>query len=362
MTGAGVLKELGHSAVDPGDLWVGWESQQAERQLTRHPPIEDLLEASASRLLSDPSQALILARKAEEAGRQEEAYLGRTRYLAGTALRLLGRLEEAESAFLSAAQSLASSRRSLDRAFYCRGLALLRWEQGRLDEAGALLERAARSFSAARLEEEAGTARALLGLLASEEGEGASAYIALRTAIHAMDAERRPWLTVRVCLARALILAGRRRQEDSALAMLQKVWRLRPQVTDAREQIVGRWWEGRVQARLGNHHDAAGLLRTARLKFLEERRVPEAALATLDAMHYLAEAGRLAEAREAADDFECWLGREDGAAEAREALEHFRCDLTRSSRNLRSCAIEGAASIRRRLRFRGFRIDPLPFA
>jgi tetratricopeptide (TPR) repeat protein len=295
-------------------------------------------------------------------GSLDAVYLGRAKYLAGTALRLLGRLVEAESAILGAERFLAWQHRSLDRAFWCRSLALLRWEQGRLDEAGGLLGRAACSFFAARLEEEAGTTRALLGLLAFEEGERAVASIELRTAKETMDLERRPWLSVRVCLALAIIVAGHRRKAP-ARTLLREVWRLSPhQVSDPRERIVARWWEGRVQGRLGNHHEAAGLLRTARLKYLEERRVPEAALVTLDVMHLSAEAGRVAEACEAAAELKLWLGREEGAGEALLALESFAGDLATQRDDLRRCTIEKGALIRRWLRCQGFRIDPLPFA
>jgi len=388
LIGAGLLVEqLGPSVRVPRDLWLRWEAQPAERlrasrprlrgrsQLERPERGEDLLEASASLLLSDPSKALVLARKAEKASPQEEVYLGRAQYLSATALRLLGRPEEAESAFLAALDCLALSRRSLDRAFYCRSLALLRWEQGRLDEAEGLLERAVAAFSAVlaplrfsgaaeigpALVEEMGTTQALLGLFLAEGGDRVSALVTLQTAIETMDLERRPWLSVRACLALAEILAGRKKQ-DRAHAVLQEVFRLRPQVTEGWEQIVGRWWEGRVQARLGNYDDAVGLLRTVRLTFLEQRRVPEAALATLDVMLVSAETGRFAEARRAAKKFATWLGREEGAAEVVEALAEFQYDIAEFPASLRWCAKQRAAAIRRGMRFRGLRIDPLPFA
>ena len=383
---------------DAGMLWLGWEAPRARISHEERPEAEAqyaellvleaderglaiqslgsasflqfLLEKTSDLLVQDdPEAALATAQIADSMAlalaphRLEESqaiYRGRAKYLAGTALRLLGRLEAAESAFSDCRPFLSSQRFSLDWAFWWRGLALLRWERGGLDEAGALLERATTSFVVAGLEREAGATCALLGLLAAEEGLGASAAVELRIAKATMNLEHRPWLSIRACLALALLLAGRKRL-DASLTVLQEVWRLRLCVTDSRESVVHRWWEGRVQARLGNRHDAGCLLRRASLKYLEERRVPEAALVTLDTMLASAVIGQAAEAYEAVGEFEHWLGRAPGADMALQALSEFRSDLSRHPKNLWHCAAERAAALRRGLRSRGFRIDPFPF-
>ena len=67
----------------------------------------------------------------------------------GEACRRLGRLEEAEDAFLRAVRPLEKSIDPAESAEYCRGLSRLRRDQRRFDEAMALLERAATLFGSA---------------------------------------------------------------------------------------------------------------------------------------------------------------------------------------------------------------------
>lgn len=73
------------------------------------------------------------------------------RALRGNALRIRGELEKAAAAFSQAASYLAWPFESAVRAAYCRALSLLRWEQGRLDEAAALLVEAGRAAELPRL-------------------------------------------------------------------------------------------------------------------------------------------------------------------------------------------------------------------
>jgi tetratricopeptide (TPR) repeat protein len=389
------------AVADPGALWLGWEAQpprisdetrrvegetrcadllalpprqrgKAVQQLRfrSSPLVEVLLEKGAALAAGDPRRALNLAalggdlaaqllRPGEDGTSAVAVYLGRAQYVTANAWRLLGNPAESEIALIHAGRFLGRQR-GYDRAFYCRAVALLRWEQGQLDEAAALLDRAGDLFGT-RQEEQAGTTLALRGLLASEEGETGCLLHSLRTALVIMDLERRPWLSVRTALALALALGHRR--PDEALAVLQEVWRLSPRITDPREKNLARWWEGRVQARLGNDHDAAALLNGARLNFLKERRVPEAALASLDTMLFLAERGETSQAGDVGRELETWLGRDDGADVALQAVRDLQLGLgVGQPRDVRAYAINGAAFIRRALRFRGFRIDPLPFA
>jgi tetratricopeptide (TPR) repeat protein len=63
--------------------------------------------------------------------------------LVGNVRRLTGSREEAEEMFRKAVFHLTGPPDCLERAFYCRHLALLRQDQGQLDEAAGLLWRAA---------------------------------------------------------------------------------------------------------------------------------------------------------------------------------------------------------------------------
>jgi tetratricopeptide (TPR) repeat protein len=371
--------------TSPGALWLGWEAKLQRRDgkrrsaveaLQRQPPspqgVESLLEDSAACQLTDPQHAKALADLAGDLAGEllldpaGDVYLARAFYLSANASRRLGDLADAELAFAEVVYHLAADPESLDHAFYCRALALLRWEQGRLDEAGALLVHALLSFGEAAATqqgaaEERGTTWALLGLLELEQGREARAQVSLTAALDAMNQERRPGLTVRVCLALALVLASRD-APDPALSVFQEVWRLSPQIKDAREKVCLRWWEGRVRARLGDEPDAEALLGSARRSYLEQTSLPEAALVTLDAMVFLAEAGRPAEACAWAEELVTLLGDQGRADIAIAAAWELRHEIQDRRRDLRGCAVACAASLRRSLRYQGFRIDPLPFA
>jgi tetratricopeptide (TPR) repeat protein len=370
--------------TSPGALWLVWEgkpprldgtrrlAEEARRRMPSPEGVESLLEDSAACQLTDPQHAKALADLAGDLAAElvldpaSDVYLARAFYLSANASRRLGEFADAERAFADVVYHLAVDPESLDHAFYCRALALLRWEQGRLDEAGALLVHALLGFGEAAAAqqgaaEERGTTWALLGLLEVEQGREARAQVALTAALDAMDLERRPGLTVRVSLALALVLASRD-APDPALAVLQEVWRLSPQISDSREKVCLRWWEGRVQARLGDEVDAEALLGSARRSYLEQTWMPEAALVTLDGMVFLAEAGRAAEACAWAEELVTRLGDQGRADIAISAAWELRHEIQAGRRDLRGCAAACASSLRRSLRYQSFRIDPLPFA
>ena len=401
MTDAILFRGRPAPLVDPSALWLGWEadppriSQEECRteveplcaallalpEADRHRAVrsssyrkaalvEILLEKSSRAQEADPGQAKDLARlagalatqllKPSEDSSGAAVFYSRAFYLAGNAWRLLGDDAEAEIAFAAAPYHFGDSFGSLDRAFYCRALALLRWGQGRLEEAKALFLRAAHRFRETGQREELGTTLALLGLQDLEEGHESRRH-GLMAAWYLMPINRRPWLIVRVALSLALRLASQEKS-DAALAMLQEVWRLAPKVAAPQEQVCMRWWEGRVMARLGDEADAARLLATARKSYLEQRLVPEAGLASLDAMLFLAETGRGAEARQVAEELVVRLGGENGGDIAVAAVRDFQSDIESGRSDLRAEALARASTLRRILRYRGFRIDPLPFA
>ena len=149
---------------------------------------------------------------------------------------------------------------------------------------------------------------------------------------------------------------------ELALAFLQEVLKLAPRITESREKDCMRWWEGRVQARLGNQGDAMALLGSARRSYLDQRLVAEAALVCLDGMRVLTEAGRRAEAFSWAEDLVKALEGQRGAEVASAAVWALQVDIQAERQDLHARALAHAASLRRHLRFQGFRIDPLPFA
>jgi len=127
-----------------------------------------LLEQSHEHQLSNPAHAVQLARLAIRLGTgfretaaardrtEAVAALSRAFCLGANALRLDSKLSAAENLLTRGSLVLTDS---LERAFYCRTLAVLRWEQARTDEARALLAYAAGLYAREGVEREASLCR-----------------------------------------------------------------------------------------------------------------------------------------------------------------------------------------------------------
>lgn len=393
---------LAREPVEPGALWVRWESprgglgeEEARRreraealfsELAGRAPekrcwalkarrfrepalVELLLEKSRGAQPADPGEAITLAtmaallalRMCEPGGDGAlmAVFLGRAHCLAGNAWRLLGNEAEAELAFGNTVSFLARSAGSCDRAFYCRSLALLRWEQGRIDEAVSLLHHAARIFAENEAEHEESTSLALLGLLYVEEGDPRRALSPLRKARLGAEPGRRPWLAVRVRLALALALA-RLGHLGQSRWMLRDSWELFPLLDDCEELVRAHWLEGRVCSLLGPAEDADGLLDSVRAKFLDDGCLPEAVLASLDLALHRTESRR-GDAGPLIAELQARFSTEDGADIALKGLRGFERSL-QEGKPPRESADGIASFLRRTFRFRGFRVEPLPFA
>jgi tetratricopeptide (TPR) repeat protein len=332
--------------------------------------VELLLEKSREAQPADPGFAdslatlaalltLQLRRPSQGAGRTA-IFLGRASCLSGNARRLLGNEEEAEAAFLNTVGFLGRSPASCDRAFYCRYLALLRWEQGRMDEAASLLHHAARIFSDNRASREEGTTLSLLGLLYTEEGDFAQSTSLLRKARLAGGTEPRPWLALRSRLALAFGHA-RLGQLGKARWMLREAWDFYRQVSDPLEIARAQSLEGRICSLLGSAEDADALLDSVRVRYLEDYRLPDAALATLDLALHRVESGDRGATECLIRSFESLLGSQEGVSIAVRGLRGFQQRLAqgRSAQESADCII---AFLRRTCRFHGLRTEPLPFA
>jgi tetratricopeptide (TPR) repeat protein len=396
-------EHAGGEPEQPGSLWLRWESLRPPGELAatrrrataetlfaelfRHPPerrsrvlqksphfrepalAELLLEKSRQAQPGSPERAdafavlaAVLALQLYEPGESSAlvaVFLGRANCLAGNARRLLGDESEAELAFTNAVAFLGRSAASCDRAFYSRFLALLRWGQGRIDEASALLQHAAHIFTENGAAHEEATSLALLGLLYTEEGDSERAVPLLRRALVALEPDPRPWLALRARLALALGTA-QLGQRDRARGVLREAWQLYPGVTDEVELIRCHWLEGRIDAIVGPADDGLALLDAARARFVHDGRLPEAALATLDLAFLLAESGRREGMASLIAELEQQFGDADGVDIALRGLRGFdRCLAEGKS------AGESAAGLtsymRRTFRFRGFRFEPLTF-
>jgi tetratricopeptide (TPR) repeat protein len=238
----------------------------------------------------------------------------------------------------------------------------LRWEQGSVGEAVALLNRAVVIFHAHGLGKEEATCRALLGLLYLEETDTALAVAELTRARHALDAQRDPWLAVRAALALATARAAQNRAAE-AQEDLDAAQELYPLLTDPHEVRRARWLEGRLWFFLDDRELARALVGEARQGFFDEPNLPAVCLATLDLAAVVAAGGRgedRAEAERLVGEIAAAFGRKKVlgslAGFFRQAIEWEDTVATRPLRLLHR-----ALYMRRTLRLRGYRVEPLPF-
>lgn len=148
----------------------------------------------------------------------------RAQVLRANARRLLGDREGAERCFLEAAAHLGDPYVTSNRAFYSRMLALLRRDQGDVDDAVGLLRHAAVLYGSRGDAREQGVCLATLGLLLVETGATDRALQPLTLGCAGMDLHRDPGLAARARLALAVCHAAQGRTERA----VQLVERTRP--------------------------------------------------------------------------------------------------------------------------------------
>lgn len=131
-----------------------------------------------------------------------EELRARAHAVRGNALRLLADWRGAEEELRRAAAHLVSPPDSLDRAFYCQTLALLRHEQGRIDDAVALAYRAGSVYERHGLPRDASFCFTHIGFLLLEDGRPGSAVEPLTRACAELDCrDAALWARARLMLA-----------------------------------------------------------------------------------------------------------------------------------------------------------------
>jgi tetratricopeptide (TPR) repeat protein len=288
------------------------EEPARQLQIVREPRfhsldlLDELLEQSHDRQLANPAEAAQLARLALRLGiacqrqRAETVpVLARAFCLGANALRLDSRLAAADA--LAARGSLFPGD-PLERALFCRTLAVLRWEQARTDEAEALLEHAVRLAVRDGLASDAALCRLLLGLVHLETGDG-DPLPALSSAWLEVDREAHPLAALRGGLALAAVQA-RTGRGGRARQILREAWALYARVTEPREMHRVFWWEGRALAALGDHEEALNLLESVRRHLLTEPSPAEAALVSIDLARGMAASQRAAGIEGLAEELE----------------------------------------------------------
>jgi tetratricopeptide (TPR) repeat protein len=291
-------------------------------------------------------------RTASEIGPEEYS---RAFCLAGAAQRLRGDFAQAEAAFEHAGHLPVSP---AGRGFFCQCYGVLRWDQGRSEEAAALFHQAQRRFAEGQDVREEAACLALLGMLHVDDGEPGRAAPLLREALQGLDADGRPWLAAQCCLGLGFChaFAG---EADKARSAREEARRFDGKLWEE-EELLSRWLEGRVAALSGEAEEAVELLDSVRLRLIERRRLPETTLATIDLGMVWSGEGQGAKVREAIEELKTAFGEDPGFEVAMGALEYMAADAAagRLDRDVWSCV---SGPQRQAFRWQGVPVQPLPF-
>ena len=277
----------------------------------------------------------------------------------GANARRLGRDVEGADALLAKAAPFVEF--PGERAVYSRVAGVVRWEQGRIDEAEALLRHAARLFAAEEMATEEACCQGLLGLLQMEERALGDPLPALLAGWSGMVREIRPQLALRVGFSLAACQAEKG-QPERARSTMRDAWRLFAEVRDARELIQACWLEARALGRLGEREEALQMLDSVRLKLLQAPSPAEAALASVDLGLVLAESGRAGEIRALAESLRSAFPEEGLLIVAAANLFHFAEVALSGEVDLRIVACHTLSTMLRAFRVGRVEMLPLPFA
>jgi len=282
-----------------------WLSRVRGEERFRSLDLFDLLvEECHAALPFEPHRAQDFAKVAVDLGRLLSAQVAqdppleetlcRALCLGSHAERLLGEHRTADGLLVRAAFFTSDP---AARGFYCRALGLLRWDQGRTEEAAALFHQAGRRYRELEDAREEAICSALLGLLYSEEEEWTQAASALLSSQSGLDSQHHALLAAQahLTLARGHALKDR---PAEAQALRQTVWTLYPCVPVEEAMASLLWRESQVAEALGDLDDAGMLLDSVRRRYIDKGYLPEATLTTLQLSWIRARQGRKAEAFE----------------------------------------------------------------
>ena len=274
-----------------------WRARLLDQRFHNQDFFEYLLELCHQTLPFNPWRGFEVSEVALELGGllSEEApdaapveTLCRALCLGSHARRLIGETARAEVLLIRAAY-LADDPAA--RGFFCRAYGLLRWDQGRMEEATALLHQASRRYRELGDIGEEAICEGMVGLLYNEEGELPRAESALRKARSGLDSRSQPRLAAQVHLALARCLALTDRKAD-ARALRESAWSLYPYTPREEAMCALLWLEAQVADAMGDLADAETLLDSVRRKFLAKGFLPEATLTTIQLARVLIRQGR----------------------------------------------------------------------
>lgn len=214
----------------------------------------------------------------------------------GNALRVLGELLSAETAFRKAVASLEQSQtgNTWAQAEIFSMKASLRIDQRRFQEARALLDKAQDGFRQEKDSHGLGKVFLQNAKLFQEMGDLEQAITLLQRADEAIDRSQEPHLyaLAKQNLLGFLSLAGRFYEADS---LLEEVWLLFRETARPLELVKLRWTEGSIASGLGRLDEAEAAYREAQRDLLKHGVLYSVALVSLDLALLLSRQGRTEE-------------------------------------------------------------------
>ena len=262
----------------------------ADPRFYRTDLLEHLLAQSRAAQLTSPDEAagladlaISIAERIQDDSDTKRSALVQARCLSANAYRLASLFDLADE-MLSRTSELLDPMPGYDeahRALYCRTLALLRWDQGRLDEGVALLRQAWSLYRDLKDGAEWKTCSLLLALLYEEMGlpEGITAAIGPFLG-EWFEPTCRPWLTSRAMLTFAAAAGAEGRL--IVLFALDEGVRFQGNVSDTHEQLRLFALEGRARARLGFSDEALQMIEAVRRQYLRDGKLVDLTLSSLD--------------------------------------------------------------------------------
>ncbi len=209
--------------------------------------------------------------------------------LLGEAERRFGRLDLAEDFFKNAAYGLRDQPLILEaRATLCRLWAGLRQEQGRVDEALGLLERASTIAEELGGFRELALARLAYGWLLLDEFDTERAILPLQEALSLLDPGQDPYAVFSALHAIALVYAELG-DDDHLADVLSALDGLAPSLPDSLDSVRVRWIKARAAWRQSNYDEAVSGLSEVFEQLLGEGPGAEAAAAGLELARMAAE-------------------------------------------------------------------------
>ena len=292
----GLFEELVAARADVQVSRIAAESRFASPGLA-----ERLLDAAAQIASESPAEAERLARLAlavadriptnrrgeATANAQALRVAGWSRV--GQARRLLDDPRGAEEAFLAAGDAVEDTPiGGLERAVYCHHLALLQRDEGKIDVALGLFTRAAEIYR------DLGEQH-LLGEVLCDKGwtlldeDARLALRCLRLAIAQILPEMHPWVALRIRQGMALAYAGGEPEEAQAMLAASRELAKRVRGTP---RLLAAWTDGEIAGQLGRTEEAIEILHDAVRGLAGAGRWFDAALAMIDLVEVLSDAGR----------------------------------------------------------------------